>query len=368
MKSNENNKITSSEKIVQPKSMATGFNFQAFNQRSSTRRKQLSAQEYVDHILEGNINYLSQAITLIESNRQDYRSLGAEILELCLPHSGNSIRIGVTGSPGVGKSTFIESLGNHLIQHTDRKIAVLAIDPSSQISKGSILGDKTRMEKLSTSDRAFIRPSPTSETLGGVAQKTRETIFLCEAGGFDTILVETVGVGQSETAVQSMVDIFLLLLLPGAGDSLQGIKRGIVEMADLLLINKAEEERKKLANEAKRAYRNALHLFPQKENEWQPIVETCSAMNGENIDKIWALILAFQKLTTSNNYFHYNRRNQSQQWFRDAIEGKLKKTFFENDVVQLNLKKLQQAVIEGKLSSSKAAEELMNLFLETIKQ
>ena len=237
---------------------------------ASIRKKRAaawSAERYAEKILEGDRVILSRAITLIESNRQSHQQLAQQIIEQCIPHSGKAIRIGITGSPGVGKSTFIEKLGKHILQQ-DRKLAVLAIDPSSQLSKGSILGDKTRMAELSADPNAYIRPSPAGQSLGGVGRCTRSTIILCEAAGFDTIFVETVGVGQSEIVVHSMVDFFLLLLLPGAGDELQGIKRGIVEMADLLAINKSDGDRLPLAKRSRQSYKNALHLFPPKESGW----------------------------------------------------------------------------------------------------
>lgn len=329
-----------------------------FNRRKDTP----SVSAYVEGILSGNRVLLSQAITLIESTRSDHQDLAQQIIEQCLPHSGKSIRIGITGTPGVGKSTFIETFGMHITQE-GKNVAVLAIDPTSQVSKGSILGDKTRMMHLSMNEKAFIRPSPAGDSLGGVARKTRESIILCEAAGFEVIIVETVGVGQSETAVHSMTDFFLLLLLPGAGDELQGIKRGIVEMADLVAVNKADGEREMMAKQAKVFYKNALHLFPSKENQWIPQVVTCSALSKLGIADIWQLILDYQRFTQANNFFYENRKAQSTYWLHDTIEQSLKKQFYQDPSVQSHLKAIEQLVLEGKMSSFKGAEELLKTFL-----
>jgi LAO/AO transport system kinase len=324
------------------------FNFQ--------RKKQLlSPSAYVDSILAGNRVVLSQAITLVESTRADHRDLAQHIIEACLPHAGKSIRIGITGTPGVGKSTFIEAFGTKITEG-GKKVAVLAIDPSSQVTKGSILGDKTRMMQLSMNDKAFIRPSPAGDSLGGVARKTRESIVLCEAAGFDTIIVETVGVGQSETAVHSMTDFFLLLLLPGAGDELQGIKRGIVEMADLIAVNKADGEREKLAKQAQAFYKNALHLLPPKPSHWTPQVLTCSALSKLNIPDIWNLILDYQHFTIGNNFFIENRKAQAAYWLHESIEHALKKQFYEDPSVKSHLQVIETQVLEGTITSFKGAE------------
>ena len=260
------------------------------------RGKRNSVDEFVSKILDGNITFLSRAITLVESTNSKHQQKANEILERCLPYANKSIRIGITGVPGVGKSTFIEAFGKHLTSK-DKKVAVLAIDPSSSVNKGSILGDKTRMEQLVTDKNAFIRPSASGTSLGGVAQKTRESIILCEAAGFDTILIETVGVGQSETLVHSMVDFFLLLKLAGAGDELQGIKRGIIEMADAIVINKADNDNEKNAKIAKIEFNRALHLYPLKDSKWQPKVLTASALNNIGIDKIDEMINQYFNLT-----------------------------------------------------------------------
>lgn len=332
-------------------------NFQP-NRKKSTP----SVSSLVKGILAGNRVLLSQAITLVESTLPHHQNLAQEIIEICLPHSGKSVRVGITGTPGVGKSTFIESLGMHIAEHGS-KIAVLTVDPTSQISKGSILGDKTRMMHLSMSEKAFIRPSPAGNSLGGVARKTRESIILCEAAGFNVIIVETVGVGQSETAVHSMTDFFLLLLLPGAGDELQGIKRGIVEMADLIAVNKSDGDREMSANQAKAYYKNALHLFPAKENDWVPQVVTCSALTKMGIADIWQLILDFQRFTQSNQHFYNNRKEQSLFWLYESIEQTLKQQFYQHPSVQSHLEVVKKLVLEGKISSFKGAEELLKVFL-----
>ena len=265
------------------------------------RKKQPTASELIEGILSKNITALSRSITLIESTNTQHLSKANEIIQGCLPHANKSIRIGITGVPGVGKSTFIEAFGKYLTS-LGKKVAVLAVDPSSTISHGSILGDKTRMEELVKDENAFIRPSASGETLGGVARKTRETIILCEACGFDIILIETVGVGQSETAVHSMVDFFLLLKIAGAGDELQGIKRGIMEMADAIVINKADGDNVKKATLAKVEFNRALHLFPAKKSGWIPTTATCSAITNEGIENVWQTVLNYLELVNSNYY------------------------------------------------------------------
>lgn len=267
-----------------------------------SRRRVLSMDDYMQGIMDGNISLLSQAITLAESNKHEHQKIAQEIIIKCLPFAGNSVRIGITGVPGAGKSTFIESLGKH-ITVKGGKLAVLAIDPSSQRSKGSILADKTRMEELSSNPLAYIRPSPSAGTLGGVARKTRETIILCEAAGFNTTFIETVGVGQSETVVHSMVDFFLLIQIAGAGDELQGIKRGIMEMADAIVINKADGDNIEKANLAASQFRSALHLFPPSQSGWSPCVLTCSAKQGTGISEVWDTINEYIELTRNNQYF-----------------------------------------------------------------
>ncbi len=327
------------------------------------QKQPLAPDTYVDAILKGNRVLLGQAITIIESTKKQDQQLANQIIEQCLPHANRSIRIGITGAPGVGKSTFVESFGTYLLQQ-QKKLAVLAVDPSSQVSGGSILGDKTRMEQLSSHTDAFIRPSPSGDSLGGVARKTREAMILCEAAGYDTILVETVGVGQSEFMVHSMVDCFLLLLLPGAGDELQGIKRGIVEMADIVLINKADGERIKLAERTKKDYRNALHLFPPKLSKWTPKAIVCSALEQNGMETIWETIKAFSKLVEANNFFQQNRTEQTKYWLTSSIQQGLQDAFFKNEMMKTEWKKVEQAVLDNQISPFKGAAELLAFFMK----
>lgn len=325
----------------------------------------LSRDKYVEGILSGNRTLLSKAITLIESSLPEHHTLAQEIIEMCLPYSGKSIRIGITGVPGVGKSTFIESLGKLLTQK-GHKLAVLAIDPSSERTKGSILGDKTRMEELAYDPNAFIRPSPSAGSLGGVTRKTREIIILYEATGFDIIFIETVGVGQSETAVHSMVDFFLLLMLAGAGDELQGIKRGIMEMADAIAINKADGDNYQKAKLAQKEYENALHLFPPTESGWVPIVETCSALVKEGIDKVWDIIIKYIDHTKKNSYFDKKRQEQQKYIMIDMINETLKDNFYSNKKVAHILQVLEKEVLSKKISSYIAAQKILNTYFESV--
>lgn len=324
------------------------------------RKKQPSADELVKGIINGNITDLSRAITLVESTNSLHTQKAHEIITACLPYANKSIRIGITGVPGVGKSTFIEAFGSYLTS-IGKKVAVLAVDPSSSLSKGSILGDKTRMEDLVKDKNAFIRPSPSGDSLGGVARKTRETIILCEAAGFDTIIIETVGVGQSETAVHSMVDFFLLLKLAGAGDELQGIKRGIIEMADAIVINKADGENLKAAKSAKVEFNRALHLYPEKDSGWSPKVSLCSALKQEGISDVWDLIQAYLKTTSNNHYFEHNRNNQNKFWLLQTIEERLKSDFYKSENIKRELPTQIQLVEEGKTTPFAAAEYLLKL-------
>ncbi|MDG5799080.1 methylmalonyl Co-A mutase-associated GTPase MeaB [Marinilabiliaceae bacterium ANBcel2] len=329
----------------------------------SKKRKDLTLKEYVDGILSGNITILSRAVTLIESSLPSHREMAQKIIMECLPYSGKSVRLGITGVPGAGKSTFIEALGSHLINQGS-KLAVLAIDPSSEKTKGSILGDKTRMERLSSMEGAYIRPSPSAGSLGGVARKTRETIILCEAAGYDNIFIETVGVGQSETAVHSMVDFFLLILIAGAGDELQGIKRGIMEMADGIAINKADGENIKKAELAKSQYSNALHLFPPSPSSWAPKVETCSSLSSSGVADVWKMVMEYVTLTRKNNYFEQNRREQSQYWMYESINEALKENFYQNSEIKERLKELEKLVVNGKISSFEAAGTLLEKYFK----
>lgn len=325
------------------------------------KKKSLSAEDYVEGIISGDRTILSRAITLIESTRKEHQELAQEIIERCLPRTGDSIRIGITGVPGVGKSTFIEAMGNLITKDGD-KLAVLAIDPSSTRTRGSILGDKTRMETLANNPNAFIRPSPTAGSLGGVARKTRETIYLCEAAGYNTIFIETVGVGQSETAVHSMVDFFLLLMLAGAGDELQGIKRGIMEMADAIAINKSDSSSKKQVQQAVREYKNALHLYPPTESGWAPKVTTCSALEEEGIDDIWELVQKYISSTKESGYFEANRNRQARHWMYETINSQLKDAFYNHPDIKKQLDDIEQKVLMGEISSFKAAQLLLDRY------
>jgi LAO/AO transport system kinase len=324
------------------------------------RKKAIDIDQIITQILNGNEVALSRGITLIESTAAKHQAHAKLLIESCLPKANMAVRIGITGVPGVGKSTFIESFGKLLISQ-GKKVAVLAVDPSSTISKGSILGDKTRMDELVKEKNAFIRPSASGESLGGVARKTREAIILCEAAGFDTILIETVGVGQSETAVHSMTDFFLLLKLAGAGDELQGIKRGIIEMADAIVINKADGENLKAAKIAKSEFNRALHLYPPKEGGWVPKTLTCSAIKNEGIDDILTLINAFVSEGTENGTFQKKRNNQNKFWLLQTIENRLKSDFFTSEAIQKELK-IQLAKIEShETTPFEAAETILSL-------
>lgn len=324
-------------------------------------RKRLSIEEYKNGILNGNLSILSKAITLIESTLTSDNELSEKLIECLLPYSGKSIRIGITGVPGVGKSTFLESFGKY-ITSKGKKIAILAIDPSSQLTKGSILGDKTRMEELSKNPLAYIRPTASGNTLGGLHHKTRETIILCEAGGFEYIFVETVGVGQSETAVHSVVDFFLLLMLSGAGDELQGIKKGIMEMADSIVITKSDGDNIQKSMLAKRQYENALNLFAKNQNGWNPKVLTCSSLSGEGVKEIYNLIEDYISFTKKTGFFYERRVQQNKHWLFENINYHLKNNFFTNEHVNKNLSKFISKIENGELSALFASRELLKLF------
>jgi len=326
------------------------------------RRRRLPREVYIDGVLAGDRKVLAQAITLVESTREDDSALAREILEVCLPRTGKSVRLGITGVPGAGKSSLIEALGLHLIRDHAAKVAVLAVDPSSQISGGSILGDKTRMELLAAHDSAFIRPSPSSGSLGGVARRTRETMLLCEAAGYRSIIVETVGVGQSETAVRSMVDFFLLLTLTGAGDELQLMKRGVMEMADVVAINKADGDNRQRAEMARAELEHGLHLFPPSPTGWVPQAVTCSARTGFGIPELWGFVLDHTKLLQANGWLQRIRREQVKTWMYDIIEQELQTRFRQHPAVREHLAKLESDVVEGKTSSFRAAQRLLELY------
>lgn len=326
--------------------------------------KVLKVEELIEGILSADPYSLSKGITLCESKKASDRKAANQILTACLPNSGNSIRIGISGVPGVGKSTFIESFGNYLIAEENKKVAVLAVDPSSEKSKGSILGDKTRMEMLSRSEKAFIRPTATGGALGGVAQSSRESIILCEAAGFEVVIIETVGVGQSETEVRQMCDFFLLLMLAGAGDELQGIKRGIMEMADALVINKADGENIQAAKQARLNYQNALHLFPPSESEWSPKVEKCSALHSENMEGIWTIIQEHEDVLKNNGFWEKQRKEQDRRWFSKSLRTLFEHQLFQDESNKKLYNQMESRVINGDLPAFKAAEDLLQMILK----
>ena len=329
-------------------------------------RRSLTAGDYVEGILKGDPSILGQAVTLVESTLPEHIAVAQEVIEKCLPYSGNSVRVGISGVPGAGKSTSIDSFGLHVLEKGG-KLAVLAIDPSSERTKGSILGDKTRMEKLSVHPKAFIRPSPSAGSLGGVARKTRETIILCEAAGFDKIFVETVGVGQSETAVHSMVDFFLLIQLAGTGDELQGIKRGIMEMADGIIINKADGSNIEKAKLAAAHFRNALHLFPTPDSGWTPKVFTYSGFYGLGIKEIWDMIDEYFVFVKKNGYFDFRRNEQAKYWMYESINEHLRDSFYNNPTIETMLAAKEQAVLNGSQTSFVAAKHLLDTYFQLLK-
>ncbi|MCR4828641.1 MAG: methylmalonyl Co-A mutase-associated GTPase MeaB [Bacteroidales bacterium] len=341
------------EGVAQPEQVSN-FYLEKMRQK---RAQMPSPDELVDGILQGNRVMLSRAITMVESSRPEHHRLAAQIIEQCLPHSGKSVRLGITGVPGAGKSTTIEALGK-MLTALNHKVAVLAIDPSSERSKGSILGDKTRMEELSTDPNAFIRPSPSAGSLGGVARKTREIILLCEAAGFDVIIVETVGVGQSEVAAHSMVDFFLLLQLANQGDELQGIKRGIMEMADMICINKADLDSTKAELSAQQ-YRNALHLFPMPESGWTVPVILSSAYTHLGIKEIWNKVNEYVAFTKANGYFYHHRQQQALRILDETIEQTLKDRFFNQPGMEDRLEAAREAILDNRMSAYAAAEQLV---------
>lgn len=331
-------------------------------QRSRFARKKLTADDYVKGILEGNSSILGQAVTLVESTNPEHQRIAQEVIERCLPYSGKSVRIGISGVPGAGKSTSIDEFGIHVLKEYGGKLAVLAIDPSSERTKGSILGDKTRMEKLSVHPDSFIRPSPSAGSLGGVARKTRETIILCEAAGYDKIFVETVGVGQSETACHSMVDFFLLIQLAGTGDELQGIKRGIMEMADGIIINKCDGNNVDKCQLAATQFRNALHLFPMPESGWAPQVLTYSGFYGFGIKEVWDMVYKYFDYVKETGYFEHRRNEQAKYWMYESINEQLQNSFFQNDTIATMLKAQEQSVLAGQRTSFVAAKQLLDAY------
>ena len=330
------------------------------------RRPSLTPADYVDGIVKGDVSILGQAVTLIESTADAHQAIAQEVIEKCLPYAGNSRRIGITGVPGAGKSTSIDVFGLHVLRQGHR-LAVLAIDPSSERTRGSILGDKTRMEKLSQEKDAFIRPSPSAGSLGGVARKTRETIVLCEAAGYDTIFVETVGVGQSETAVHSMVDFFLLIQLAGTGDELQGIKRGIMEMADGIVINKCDGDNVDRARLAAAQFRNALHLFPPTPSKWVPEVITYSGYYELCIDEVWDMIARYFDYVKRTGYFETKRQKQAKYWMVETINEQLRNNFYHTPEVRALLEQKEMRVLNNEQSSFTAAKDVLDFYFDRLR-
>ena len=330
--------------------------------RNRFQRRELSVNDMVEGILRGDITILSQAVTLIESVNPAHQAKAQEVINRCLPYSGNSIRVGISGVPGAGKSTSIDEFGMHVLREKGGKLAVLAIDPSSERTKGSILGDKTRMEKLSQHPSSFIRPSPSAGSLGGVARKTRETIILCEAAGFDKIFVETVGVGQSETACHSMVDFFLLIQVAGTGDELQGIKRGIMEISDGIVINKCDGDNVDRCQMAATNFRNALHFFPKPESGWLPKVLCYSGFYGTGVKEIWDMIYQYLDFVRHNGYFDHRRNEQAKYWMYETINEQLRLNFYNNPTIQAQLQQSEQTVLSGQKTSFAAAQGLLDLY------
>ena len=329
--------------------------------RQIKKRRHLGVSDYVEGILKGDVSVLGRAVTLVESTTEADQQVAQEVIEKCLPYTGNSRRIGITGVPGAGKSTSIDVFGLHVLRQ-GHKLAVLAIDPSSERTKGSILGDKTRMEKLAQHPSSFIRPSPSAGSLGGVARKTRETIILCEAAGFDNIFVETVGVGQSETACHSMVDFFLLIQLAGTGDELQGIKRGIMEISDGIVINKCDGENVDKCHLAATSFRNALHFFPQPESGWTPRVLCYSGFYGIGIKEIWDMVYEYIDFVKANGYFDYRRNEQSKYWMYESINEHLRSHFYNNAAIQARLEDAERIVLAGEKTSFMAAKDLLDMY------
>lgn len=330
--------------------------------KRKARKQNLQPDDLFAALISDDRSALSSSITLLESTLDSDQVKGRALVEKSLPHAGQAIRIGITGVPGVGKSTFIEAFGLYLIS-LGKKLAVLAVDPSSEEGEGSILGDKTRMYKLSQAENAFIRPSPSTKNLGGVARKTRESILLCEAAGYDVILIETVGVGQSETMVHSMVDFFLLLMLAGAGDELQGIKRGIMELADLLVINKADGDNLKKSELAAREYKNAMHLFPVNANEWIPKTAVCSALENKNIDTIWKEIESFQNQTKVNGWFYKKRKSQDLRWFNGSLKETILHHYLDQKGAKASVQEFEKKIIDQEITPFEAAEILFKKWI-----
>lgn len=347
--------------IVQPNSINPYLNPHRF------KRREYTVEEIVNGLLKGDVTMLSQAITLVESMIPEHQEKAQQVIEKCLPYACSSVRIGISGVPGAGKSTSIDQFGLHVLERYGGKLAVLAIDPSSERSKGSILGDKTRMEKLAVHPKAFIRPSPSAGSLGGVARKTRETIILCEAAGYDKIFVETVGVGQSETACHSMVDFFLLLQVAGTGDELQGIKRGIMEISDAIVINKCDGDNVKRCEMAAQNFRNALHFFPMPESGWQRKVLTYSGFYGYGVKEIWEMIFGYFDFVKKNGYFDYRRHEQNKYWMYETIDNAIRNSFYNDPVIGNLLKTMEESVQNGEKTSFVAAHRLLDVYFDNLK-
>lgn len=343
--------------VAQPDSVSN----EAVGRLKKAMKGKPSASLLFDGIRSGDISSLGRAITLVESSLSKHQAEAEKLISACLPFSGSAFRLGITGVPGAGKSTFIEALGKHIID-SGGKLAVLAIDPSSERSRGSILGDKTRMEELAGRSEAFIRPSPSGGTLGGVARKTRETMILCEAAGFDNIFVETVGVGQSETAVHSMVDFFLLIMIAGAGDELQGIKRGIMEMADGIVINKADGSNIQKAKRAQAEFASALHLFPPSLSGWTPKVSTCSSLYQTGISEVWDMVGDYHSFVSKNGFLASRRKDQSRYWMYEALREGIYEQVFSDPAMQAELKILEESIARGECTSHMAASTILNKY------
>ncbi len=352
--------LTVNNGVEQPAQVNPYLNRQRF------ARRQMSVSDYVEGILKGNTSVLGQAVTLIESTNPAHQQMAQEVIEKCLPHSGKSIRVGISGVPGAGKSTSIDEFGIHVLKAYGGKLAVLAIDPSSEKTKGSILGDKTRMEKLSVHPDSFIRPSPSAGSLGGVARKTRETIILCEAAGYDKIFVETVGVGQSETACHSMVDFFMLIQLAGTGDELQGIKRGIMEMADGIVINKCDGSNVEKSQLAASHFRNALQLFPMPESGWTPEVLCYSGFYALGIKEVWDMVYRYIDFVKQNGYFEHRRAQQARYWMYETINERLCHSFYQNPTIEDMLVAEERAVLDGQKTSFVAAQQLIDSYFRLL--
>ena len=335
--------------------------------RNRVRKRVLSVGELVEGIVKGDVTVLSQAVTLIESTNPEHYAKAQEVIDRCLPYSGNSIRVGISGVPGAGKSTSIDEFGIHILREKGGRLAVLAIDPSSERTKGSILGDKTRMEKLAVHPDSFIRPSPSAGSLGGVARKTRETIILCEAAGFDKIFVETVGVGQSETACHSMVDFFLLIQVAGTGDELQGIKRGIMEISDGIVINKCDGDNVDRCHMAATNFRNALHFFPMPESGWTPKVLCYSGFYGTGVKEVWDMVWEYIDFVKKNGYFQYRRNEQAKYWMYESINESLKNGFYNSPEIAARLAEAERQVLGGEQTSFSAAQKLIDFYYSNLK-